>query len=430
MKSKRGEAGTNIAALILITALLIVLYIVSIPVDLREELLPGTSSGGINNGGDRIDFIDSEKVLLSAFPGEVTPFGEESVVKEFVPVLLYSRLEKSTIDLSKTTTLEKSFFIENDRSFEFDLNDVENIEKFELFLFVVKGKGKVKIELNGNLVFEDEIESSRIPISLPINGLRNKNELKLISSRGFGDDYQLNDIKLIVTTRSNNKVASRDFSLTDNEKNGLEGLTLSYFVNCLSLKEQGRLSMTLNNRLLFNDFVFCDSGLNKIDISPDRVKSGLNRFEFNIDRGDYQLDDIQVELSIGEISFPKYNFQVDDEDFDRTTGLCGTGFDRCIRECDFDCGTDSCFDRCTEDCEFDFDCKGDSNIILRLDFKDERGSKIKRANIAINEDTVSFDVVDSFYERDISSFVRRGDNAIKIIPKTSFEIERLTIFLE
>ncbi|MDP6641982.1 MAG: hypothetical protein QGF74_01200 [Candidatus Nanoarchaeia archaeon] len=431
MKNKKGDAGTNIAALVLIIGLFILLFMVFIPQDLREELLPGTSTGTSRRTDDRDTFTGAEKVLLSSFPGEVSPFENVATLKELTPALLYSRLEKETIDLSNTITLDKNLFTEVDRTFNFDLADINNIEKLELFMFVLEGEGDLRIEINGEIAFDDSLDTSKVPVRLSTNTLRNKNKLRFVSSRGFlSDEYKLNDIKLIITRKLENKVAVREFSITDKEKNGLDDVTLAYFVNCLSLKEQGTLNVNLNNRLLFNDFVFCDSGLNIIDVSPDRVKSGLNRLEFKIDRGDYQLDDIEVELLIGEQDFPKYNFRIEDEDFDESTGLCGRGFDRCIRKCDFDCSSDSCFDRCTNDCEFEFDCRKNSDIILRLDFKEEREGKIKRANIAINEETIAFDVVDSSYERDISPFINRGDNVIKIVPKTSFEIERLTVFLD
>jgi len=431
MKNKKGDAGTNIAALVLLIGLFILLFMLVIPQDLREELLPGTSTGTSRRTDERDTFNGAEKVLLSSFPGAVSAFENVATLKELTPALLYSRLEKETIDLSNTITLDKNLFTEVDRSFNFDLANINDIEKLELFMFVIEGEGDLRIELNGEIAFDNELDSSNIPLRLPINELRNKNKLRFVSSRGFlSEEYKLDEIKLIVTRKLENKVVVREFSITDKEKNGLDDVTLAYFVNCLSLKEQGTLNVNLNNRLLFNDFVFCDSGLNVIDLSPDRVKSGLNRLEFKIDRGDYQLDDIEVELLIGEQDFPKYNFKIEDEDFDESTGLCGRGFDRCIKECDFDCRTDSCFDRCTDDCEFEFDCRKNSEIILRLDFKEEREGKIKRANIAINEETIAFDVVDSSYERDISPFINRGDNIIKIIPKTSFEIERLIVFLD
>jgi len=432
MKHKRGEAGTNIAALILLIALFILLFMAFIPVDLREQLLPGSSRGSTNQVNDRgVEITGEEKVLLSASPGRVSPFEEVTSIKRFTPVLLFSRLEKEIIDISTTISLEKNLFTESDRIFEFSLNNKESIEKLDLLFFIVEGSGNIKVELNGEIVFEDSLESSKIPISLPVNNLKDKNKLRFISTKGFfGDGYKLNEIKLIVNRRSENKMAFRDFSVTDDEKDGLEDVILSYFVNCLSLQEQGTLTINLNNRLLFSDFVFCDSGINTIDISPDRIKPGLNRLEFKIDKGDYQLDDVEMELNIGEKEFPKYNFEVEDDEFDRIIGRCEVGFDRCIRECDFDCRSDVCFDRCTEDCEIDFGCEKEFDVILRIDFEGERKDTRKRAKITINEETVSFDVVDSFYERDISGFIRRGDNIIKIIPRDSFEIRLMRVFLD
>ncbi|MBI2667828.1 hypothetical protein HYX17_03615 [Candidatus Woesearchaeota archaeon] len=431
MKGKKGDAGTNIAALILLIALFIILFMLSIPTDLREDLLPGSSSGINTDESNRDKNIDSGTVLLSAAPGKVTPFEETTIIKDLVPALLYSRLEKDTLDIATSISLERNLFTEVDRTFNFDLVDTENIKNLDLFFFAVSGEGKLKIELNGELVFEDTIDSSKIPIKLTVNELKNRNKLRFISTRGFfSDDYKLNDVKLIINRRLENKLASRDFSLTENEKDGLEDVTLNYFVNCLSLDEQGSLEINLNNRLLFNDIIFCDSGINKLDISPDRVKSGLNNMEFRINRGDYQLDDIEIELNIGEKSFPKYNFELEDDDLDRIVGICDSGFDRCLRECDFDCDTDSCFDSCTDDCELDFDCEKDSDVFLRVDFKEERKETRKRAKITINEETISFDTIDPFYERDISDFLVRGNNIIKIVPQNSFEVKLMRVFLD
>lgn len=226
---------------------------------------------------------------------------------------------------------------------------------------------------------------------------------------------------------------------------------LKYFIDCRTIGEskQGMLTLLLNNRLLSSNRAFCDVGLVSQDIDKNRLLSGVNTLEFKIDKGDYSIEDIILELEVAEKIFPKYEFNINDVQFEAIEGTCDEedSFEclkdcrrDCREDCRDDCGGDDnicyedCKDDCYDDCQLDCDisiCDRDIIAKLEMNFKDERGKRErKKATVTINEDEIHFDTHDKSFEVDISEFVRRGSNFIKIVPRVTFEIEHLRVFLE
>tara|TARA_Y100000310_G_scaffold218438_1_gene219734 strand:+ start:10223 stop:11458 length:1236 start_codon:yes stop_codon:yes gene_type:complete len=389
---KRGQG--DIAALVLLLGLFILLFMLFVPIDVREELLPGSSE--TSSRGDSRDFVlnGGEKTLLNVIPGKVTPFKKRIITKDINPISIFSRLEKDSIELSNKLVLNRNIFTENFEEFEFNLDNSDNVEGLSLFFFILENEGRLKVELNNILVFDDEVSTEEVPIKLPVGNLRDRNRIKILVNRGIIGGYSLNDVQLKTDTRENNKLVERNIFLTKTEKSNLEDVNLQFFNNCLSLKTQGTLVVAINNNIVFNDILFCDSTQFTLEISPSKLRSGDNLISFRLNKGDYQLDDIELDLELSEIDFPKYNFEIANDEF--------------------------------EDIEDGF-----LDAVLRLEFKDKRTSKgRKRAKISVNEESLSFDTIESSFERNISSLILRGSNIVKLVPRNEFEVDSLIVFLD
>jgi hypothetical protein len=181
------------------------------------------------------------------------------------------------------------------------------------------------------------------------------------------------------------------------------------------------LTILVNNKLLRSDYVVCDVGLQSLGINKINLISGDNTLEFRIDKGDYRLEDMELDLNLMEKYFPKYSFEVSDDDFDKISNYC---YETCVYDCDRNCETDRCYDLCVDDCAGDCDIK---RVNLGMLFGNDGR---KKAAITINEFEINFDVYDIDYYVDITKYIRRGSNYIKIIPKNNFEIDYLRIFLD
>jgi len=416
MRNKKADAGA-IATFLMLMAVFILFYVLLIPPSERDILLgdePSDSNGGFVG-------IDGGDLLLSAFPGRLSPIIDTELVREIGTISLFSKSGKDIIDLAGLFNLKSQFFDEDVKNLFFNIDSPQDLEEVNLIFFVNKAKGDLTIDINGFEIFDGEVRQESLPIRIPTNLIKKTNNLKFtIKSGFFSTEYELSDIKLSITQRLEKISALRTFSLTGGEKQGLERATLSYFVNCLSLKDQGTITLFLNDRLLFSDFASCDVSYQVIDLPLNRVRTGINNLEFRIDRGDYIIEDASVFFEISERDFPVYNFEVDDTDYRILFNRC---YDECVFDCDVTCDSNFCLNQCIGECS---DICNTRQAILSLRFRDE-GRKV--AAISVNEFQLNINTFSPLHEVDITGFIRRGSNSIKIVPKTEFEIETLQIFI-
>ena len=423
---KRGQTkspASAAATLVILIGVFILLFVLLVEPETREELL------GENKTIDKEDrfsrITGDEKTLLSASPGEVFAFERKDIKKELGSLELFSRINERTINLASAFDISKGFFGGDTRSLFFDIPNMDDLQALDLFFFIREASGDIKITLNNAVVFEGRVSSNDIPISLPVNLVTSANVIK-ISISSFSGSYRLSNIYLREKTLVENKQAIRTFELSGVEKSGLNKASLSYFVNCLSLDKRGVLTVELNNREIRKDFVICDAGQDRIELSRNILPTGTNRLRFSIDNGDYRIQDIEVNLELKEADFPKFTFNVEDDDFDKIRKECSDSeLNKCFDRCDDDCETLRCLRDCRDDCRDD--CR-EAKLIIEFTFGGDKGDR-KKAAITINEEQFNFDVVDDEFARDISEFVRRGSNVIKVIPNVNFEIDHMRVFL-
>lgn len=377
---KRGQDAGGVAIFVILLAIFIIIYVLLAPVEERERLL------GIEEGVTEEKEIGNEQVILSVEPGKVTALEKSEYSININPISLYSRIEEESIKLADSLKIAKGLFKEEFKSLSFTLD--KDVEELKLFFFIKSGKGDLIIELNGNIVYEGKITSTDVPIDLPKTYLRKNNILKF--KTGFFDKYELINLNLKQWYKTQKTKSVRTFELTSSEKTNLRKIKLNYLITCISVKEQGRLKIYLNRRLISDDYVRCDVGVLTQDLSPDYFVAGTNTLDFEIDKGDYELMDMELKIESVEKFFPKYYFELESDVY--------------------------------EDIE-----KDKSDIFLEL-FLEETGQK--KATIALNKEFLDLNTKGDYYTSDISDYIRRGSNTIKIVPAVDFEIEEMTIFLK
>src|SRR3989344_946290 len=425
MKKRRGQSDpAAIATFILLLALFILVYVLIVAPEERERIL-GESFTSANRTGTTFGVTPSGKTLLSVSPGMVFARSADAVPVRLNPLSLFVREEQGRTTLANTLLIRKSLFSNNPKKIFFTLSDAQKASDANLFFFISEGSGGISVKLNNNVVFEGDIRQRNLPITLPGTFLQNQNqiEFELLKSSFFGNQYSLTNLELRKTTSLENRKATRVIELTAAERTGLQRANLFYFVNCRSLAEgeEGSIKVTINGRAIHDDHVFCDAGEQRIEISKTFFEAGTNRIEFNIDKGDYVIDNIELLLDLATPFFPKYNFEINDETFFGIVDQCR---EDCIDNCNLDCNTGACFNTCLNYCLDTCDARG---IVLALRFAENKRHK---ASIAINEFEVQFDTNERTYNVDITDFVLRGSNFIKIVPKADFEIEDLRVFVE
>lgn len=387
MINKNGQG--SIAGLIFLVIIFILLYVLIMPPCDRCELL----GGDCDDNCDIDDFNSEGEELLDVEPGQVSSFGLNESRKDLDDVNLFFDPNPYTKRLATSVDVSASWFGGSDKSLSFDVEDLDNIESASLLLDVLDSRGKLIIELNGHEIFSSKIDSPKLEIvKLPLAYLKEKNHLKMYTdapslafwSKNF---YDITDVVFKLEFNKVNSKAARYFTLSKIEKDNLLGSSLEFFIYC----EEGvegfsSFKIYLNDESVLNELLECEGKEKLVALNRDYLEKGPNQLIFIIDSGKYILGQINVVNEfIGNIN-PAYTFDISKDELS-------------------DAGS----------------------IYLKLEFD---GTGDRRASIEINDNSINLDTDADEFEVNILDYVNKGENNIEIIPKNSFEIERLLIWYE
>lgn len=388
---KKAQSGSGAATLVAVITLLIILYILFLPADVREEILKDneTSEG-------EAESISGVKLLLSETPG----------VLEDLDVLEYEHSLPS-INLFTTTGAEvikkvNSLYVKNgvfDQKFEdidFKIDDLGRIGNLLLSFTAKKHNGRLIVLLNSKEILNTEITKKNVePIELEEEDLASENVLEFMVS-GVGwkfwgtNEYILENILVTADVTDVSEQESKNvFMISATEKHNLESAKLRFFPDCVP-GQVGKLDVLINSREVFSAVPDCGA-LRPIEFDPAILRTGENNVVFKTRKGRYLIDQISVDTELKQISFPTYFFDIEDDEFSDILD-------------------------------------GDIKVNMTLRFVDNQ--EMKQAKIHINGRTTSLNTRDSFWHKDITSFVFDGSNGIKIEPDDStLEIIELSVEL-
>lgn len=382
---KRGQ-GTAVANFILMFALFIVVYIILLPPGAKEQLITTDKEGAQVEG----------QLLVSESPGLVKPFLREITSRRLQPIKLFALTETEPKLLARSLSVSTSVFSTKSEDLKFDLPELEDLTDLSIIFLVQDASGKLILTINDQEFFNDFVRTEDLPIEIPLKALKKENNILTIAASSPGlrflsaNKYSLKDIQLVKKSAVENKKESRNFIVTPSENKGLVSSTLSFFINCLRVKELGTLKIFLNSKEISNRFMVCDAGQVELEINPDDVYEGENLLEFEVDKGEYTLDQIILDNELESEDYPKYFFSLQRSEL-----------------------------FAVED--------GAASVELELDF-DDAGYR-KAATLLINGERVYLDTLGRTSVIDISDYAVEGENFIKIVPREEFDIVNLQVLL-
>lgn len=388
MLNKRGQAAYEVSILIVIIALLLLIYIILLPPGQRQALLEDAELNATSGAEPA-----ASTVLLSESPGRVFSYTTNKQQLNIEPVHIFSKIDSNSQQLVKSLTVSRNILKNNFKEILFDVKDLNKLDSAKLLFLIKESKGPITITLNNNLIYEGELDSSQMPIELPKSYLLNTGNVLRMETASTGwrlfssNYYLLQDVILVKSLNIKNNRVARGF-LINTEDQKIRTAKLAYFISCND-NQNGQLTISLNNRQVYRDLVFCQyQDEREVPLSKDLFSlSGSNTLMFEVDNGDYNLDQIKVNVELARSSYPTYNFEVDSDLW------------KSIRD-------------------------GKSKVMLKLNLGEGR----KKATFLIQGETVSMDTSSPVYERDITSLVENGANSIKIMPDTNFEISSLKVY--
>ncbi len=257
-------------------------------------------------------------------------------------------------------------------------------------------KGILTIKLNNVNIFESEITTSNPkPITLKKDYLEGNNILEFsVSGTGIRfwstNVYSLDDIKIVGDVADISKQESKNiFFISENEKLNLERAKLRFLPQCKP-EDAGKLDVLINYQEVFSGIPDC-GGINVYSFSTNVLHKGDNNIVFKTDKGSYLIEQIKVQTSLRELTYPTYYFEVNETAFERIKS-------------------------------------GSYDAKLALEFVDDKKDKIM--NLNINNRMIYVDTDEAKYHKNIGDYVREGNNFIKIEPLSMLDIVELKVRLE
>ncbi|MEM0231016.1 MAG: hypothetical protein QXT20_02335 [Candidatus Woesearchaeota archaeon] len=319
-KNRKAQTATSAGVLVGLIGLLIIIYILFLPPETRQELLTENATNSSSQDSS------ANKVLLDEKPGRLDAssmydkYSDGHSVNDLVVKVTRNAAVIKTIN---------PFYIKNNifgaisKQVTFEVKNLEAVDNLMLSFAASSHSGRLIIKLNGEEIFNSEITSyNPNPIQLPKDNLvEGTNTLEFsVSSPGLAiwreNNYNLLDIKITgyITDLSYQK-ATASFEISDFEIAYAEKYNLKFYADCAS-SNRGKLTITINQNEVAAFVPECGSPYS-IEASPEYFKQGQNRITFSTDSGLYSIEQIRIVPQFKEISYPIYYFDISQSDYSK-----------------------------------------------------------------------------------------------------------------
>ena len=397
MRKKRAESlAPGAANLIIVIVLLLSLYILFVPPSEREKILEGgIDRGGDNgnNGGGDDDSLLNESTLLFEQPGRLS-FLENKEFEHTIPPFSISKsteaVELKGIDIIYITHSAGS---ERSRNVSLGIEELDSLDNVMLAFQIEKASGVLTIQLNGEVIYENDVETEVVdPVKLPKSLLEDDNLLIFsVSEPGWKfwhtNTYRLTDVKVVGDLTDESKQRSTNtFYIPTDEGSNIKTSSLSFLPQCEEIGA-GMLDVTVNGIEVYSTVPDCGVA-NTIQFNPADLFVGTNNVVFHTDGGDYLLEQIKIRIKLDKDASLVYYFDLTEEQM------------RKIRS-------------------------GTKDVDLHIEFVDT--GKIVEGEYIVNDHRTGFSTDETTLKRSLDAYVQKGGNSLRLIPKSTMDITNLIV---
>lgn len=393
-KTKRGQAAAGAAVLLAIIAGLLVLFIILVPPQERAELLGEEVEEGVVTPALEEAVLGAN--LLTISPGKIDYLAQKEVEHPLPVINIYTKTESKILAERNVAYAKKGVFSEEKSVFKFNVPDLQHSENFLLSFKVKDIKGKLKITLNGDDIFNSELTAGEaLTVNLPQNSIKEANEMVFsVSSPGVAfwitNEVSLENVQVVADVTSVEAQSSKNiFLVSETEKKNLEKVVLKFKPDC-EFAEVGKLTVNVNGNEIYSAVPDCDLTMVPIEFSPELVYQGENEIVFRTTKGTFVLSHVVVESELKEVEYPTYYFELSHEQFESVM-------------------------------------KERLRARLKIDFVDVVTRKY--GNLVFNGHVKHFDTKEVSYALDLSDDVVQGNNALKIKPKKTLDVREIRVDL-
>lgn len=306
----KGQSGAGAANLILIIGAMILIYVLFLPSDERDELLDRDVDGVI-----RLDDDEFERVLLDEQPGTIVAQNERDFSHNLPSFILKTSEEDQVL-----RSIE-SVHIDNQNPTQIIPIYLDERPQSAIMTFqVADHSGILTVLLNDEQIFRGEVDGAIDPISIQ---LREENLIEFQVEGGSSwqfwksDFYDIRDVRIVGTTLNKElqeSVGTFFVSRDEAEAEDVRQAYVIYLVDCQTRKA-GRMQVFLNGVLLSSKIPDCGE-LDQTFFDPGLLIEGRNELRFSTDEGTYLIDRIFIRTFLSEQRFPLYFFEINSTQLD------------------------------------------------------------------------------------------------------------------
>ena len=392
IENKKGKGdGSSVAVILIVIALFMVLYILFIPPEERRGLLDSDRENVTSSSAS-----SAKLELLAESPGIISPTRDFGTKHSIPSVNIFIKTEPKLDQLAQNIVVKNGLFTKSSPILKFRSDDFSDTKKVTLNFFVQQASGELRIKLNGQTVYSEDIVSSGAKVvDINKNFLRDQNELEFsVSSAFFSvNTYNLQNLVLKQEFERINSKEERSFTLSDGELKTMSRARLEYTQVCNDPlpKDTARLDIHVNDLRAITQNIKCVTTNQELDIDLNYLRVGKNVITFTLEEGDFSLNQLNLETTSSESKFLTYAFSLPSSEFDKIES-------------------------------------NEKKVSLDLALSQER--RKKNARIIINNNEVIMNTEEGDFSRDITDLVVEGTNFLRIIPSNSFLINSLKVTLE
>ena len=400
MYNKRAQReGAAVAIIIIVIALFMTLYLLFIPPAERNKILDGNINDNLDSSSSSNNLNQGTIELLAESPGLVSPTTESSTIHRIPSVNVFLKDEPQIITLAQSLVVSKGLFSKTIPELKFQTKDLDQTTKVTLFFSVEQSSGELRIKVNGNTFYVEEIKTPGIKIiEIAKSFLKKDNNLELsVSSPGIAvwktNTYNLKDLGVKQEFERKNNEESRTFVVPSQEKVSMKKSKLKYTQVCnfpLS-KEVTHLDVLINDQRAYDANIKCLSTDDEFEIDTDLLLAGTNTLTFRLEGGDFSFNQIKLETESRTSDRPTFYFSLNDKQINDIKS-------------------------------------GDRKIKMHLLLEQNRN--IKNARLQINSNEVLMKTDRNTFDLDLKDYVLEGTNFVKVLPVNSFNIIGLKVTLE
>ena len=173
--------------------------------------------------------------------------------------------------------------------------------------------------------------------------------------------------------------------MSKGEKESLVESKLEFSVFCSAAGSLSVLKVYLNDDLLSSESIACESVDKEIILQESDLNIGKNEVTFVIDDGTYLLTPIMVKNKLNEEIYPSYTFNIDEDVYDAA-----------------------------------------DNYFFSL----QMGRGNKKAKLLLNNNNIELDTEGSYFQKDITNYIERGNNFLEIVPEEDFNVNSIKVWYE